>query len=103
MTSRALILQVPGANPIEKFGRMDTGNKSVWRAPNALMVKKGSAEVDAAVATVRRLIGEHQRPSPQPAAEIDPADQIRKFAQLRDEGLISEEEFAAKKARLLDL
>ena len=40
--------------------------------------------------------------SPQPApATVDVADQLRKLAALRDEGILSDEEFAAQKARLL--
>jgi hypothetical protein len=40
---------------------------------------------------------------PPPAAEPQPdlADQLRKLAALRDEGILSEEEFGAQKARLL--
>ena len=54
-------------------------------------------------------------PAPEPAEAIepdvepapggdahDPADQIRKLGELRDEGLLTDEEFAAKKAELLD-
>ncbi|MBA2624505.1 MAG: SHOCT domain-containing protein, partial [Acidimicrobiia bacterium] len=32
---------------------------------------------------------------------VDVADQLRKLASLRDEGILSDEEFAAQKARLL--
>ena len=53
--------------------------------------------------TVVRPAGEmvvtyEERP---PASAIDPADQIRKLAALRDEGIIAEDEFAAKKRQLL--
>lgn len=53
---------------------------------------------------------EPERPAPDTAAEAEPqeqegpgaiADRIREAAGLRDEGLISEEEFRAKKAQLL--
>ncbi len=37
------------------------------------------------------------------ATPVDLADQLRKLAQLRDEGILSEEEFAAQKQRLLGL
>ena len=42
--------------------------------------------------------------SSQPAAsgEGDVFDQIRKLAELKDQGILSEEEFAAKKQTLLD-
>lgn len=43
-------------------------------------------------------------PAPTAAASpVDLADQLRKLAQLRDEGILSEEEFAAQKQRLLGL
>ena len=43
-------------------------------------------------------------PGPAPAAggpPVDVADQLRKLADLREEGILSDEEFAAQKARLL--
>jgi hypothetical protein len=44
-------------------------------------------------------------PAPAPAAPasppVDVADQLRKLAELRDQGILSEEEFAAQKAKLL--
>jgi hypothetical protein len=44
-------------------------------------------------------------PAPAPAAPagppVDLADQLRKLATLRDEGILSDEEFAAQKAKLL--
>lgn len=49
---------------------------------------------------VAKLVGDPRsaRPRPQPGS---PVDMIREIARLRDEGLISEEEFQAKKADLL--
>ena len=51
--------------------------------------------------------GKHEGPSrsepgPAPSAERDHAEQIRKLAVLRDEGLISAEEYEAKRTELLD-
>jgi hypothetical protein len=37
-----------------------------------------------------------------PAAAVDVADQLRKLAELRDQGVLTEEEFAAQKAKLLN-
>ena len=39
--------------------------------------------------------------APPPPPQVDVADQLRKLAGLRDEGILSEEEFAAQKAHLL--
>jgi hypothetical protein len=45
------------------------------------------------------------RPPPQPAARLVPAglvaDELRKLAELRDAGVLTDEEFAVQKARLL--
>ena len=38
-----------------------------------------------------------------PAAETSSADELRKYKQLLDEGVITEEEFEAKKKQLLGL
>jgi hypothetical protein len=42
-------------------------------------------------------------PAAAPAAPLDVADQLRKLAELRDQGVLTEEEFAAQKAKLLGL
>ncbi len=45
-------------------------------------------------------------PAPAPAAEpakVDVVEELKRFAELRDQGILTEEEFAAKKAQLLDL
>ncbi len=41
------------------------------------------------------------RPNRSPGPPVDVADQLRKLAALRDEGILSDEEFAAQKARVL--
>jgi hypothetical protein len=40
-----------------------------------------------------------QRPAPRPQA--DPIDQLKRLAELRDAGVLSDEEFETKKAELL--
>jgi hypothetical protein len=62
-------------------------------------------DVPGFVSTVRgRMKGGAGNGAAAPAAsEPDAADQIRKLAQLRDEGLLTEEEFQAKKTQLLSL
>lgn len=40
--------------------------------------------------------------SPAPAAgQVDVVDQLKRFAELRDQGILTDEEFAAQKAKLL--
>ena len=57
----------------------------------------------------RRQDARHQQqaaaqaaPQP-PAAPVDVAEELQKFAALRDQGILTEEEFSAQKARLLSL
>lgn len=48
------------------------------------------------------------QPAPAPAQapepeKVDVVEQLKRFAELRDQGILTEEEFAAQKAKLLDL
>jgi hypothetical protein len=59
-------------------------------------------EVQKFSARIRELVSSARRPSPPsapPSADIP--DQIRKLAKLKDDGIISSEEFEAKKTELL--
>jgi hypothetical protein len=40
-------------------------------------------------------------PAPPPAEQVDVIDQLKRFAELRDQGILTAEEFAAQKAKLL--
>jgi hypothetical protein len=40
-------------------------------------------------------------PAPQPAAGPDPIEQLKELAQLHQQGVLTDEEFAAQKAKLL--
>lgn len=42
-----------------------------------------------------------QAEGPSPAATVDPLEQIKELAELREQGILTEEEFAAEKKRLL--
>ena len=44
----------------------------------------------------------YEPPSPQPAAPVaDPVQQLKELGELRDQGVLTEEEFAAQKAKIL--
>jgi hypothetical protein len=110
MTTKAIVVQTAGAQVVTKFGRMDKGPMSVWEASNALFVSDGTGEATATA--LRQMIADHHRvgmptgaPTSTAAGESseDSVEQIRKFAALRDEGLISEEEFQAKKKSILGI
>lgn len=93
------------ADEDDPFGRMDNSQGSVWHAPNAIFVKKSKKKDDQDVAgTLRRLVADHQGAGTGAATpSADPVEQVRKLGQLRDENLITEEEFQAKKRELLGL
>jgi hypothetical protein len=56
-----------------------------------------------APAPVYQAPPQYAPPPPAPPAQEDVYEQLRKFGQLKDAGILSEEEFAAKKAQLLGL
>lgn len=66
-------------------------------------VKQPPMKVQALVAPYAALYGDV--PDTDPTAEVpavpDAADQLRKLGELRDSGVLTEEEFSAKKAELL--
>ena len=64
----------------------------------AKSAQKGQAQQQAAAAPPPAA--EAAPPTP---AEPDPAAEIQKYAALRDQGLITEEEFAAKKKAILGI
>lgn len=102
MTTHAVVVQVPGVAPVTKFGRFANGPDSVWEAPNSIMATKTG--VDQAIGTLRRLIGDHQRTSHvRESHHSDPIDQIKRLGELRDQGLLTEDEFQSKKRQLLGL
>jgi hypothetical protein len=102
MTAKAIVLEIPGALPVTKVGRLDSGPQSAWEAPNAVMVN--ISNFDYIVATLRRLVDEHGRAfEPPQAAAPDPVEQLQRWAALRDQGVLTDEEFQHQKRKLLGL
>ena len=101
MISGSVVLQAPG----------QTGKKtSYWgqkeddplKAPNAIPVAGEWDHVRAGVATLSDLINQAQAvQAPPVAAPVSVADELRKLAELRDQGVLTEEEFQAAKGRML--
>ncbi len=87
-----------GGSLVELFSepKLKTNVVDMGRAKREL-----SAIADAVVA---ELSGDANKPqAAQSSATASVADEIRQLAQLKDEGLITEEEFAAKKKQLLGI
>ena len=58
---------------------------------------------DAVQARMHEIQAARSAPPAAPAASVDPLAQIQQLGALRDQGLITDEEFEAKKAQLLGL
>jgi Short C-terminal domain len=105
MTSQAVVVEVPGVAPVTKTKQMDKGVNSVWEAPNAIMVG-GKVDLAPTIGLLRKLIADFHQPhsiaSPMPS-QPDAIEQVRRLAELRDDGILSEEEFQMKKRQLLGL
>lgn len=108
LTVNALVIQASGMPDITGFGRFDKGPESVWEATNALVLAE---DANTVAAQIRTLIADaHATPATAAAAPAaatpgmdDVAAQVRQLAALRDEGLLTDDEFAAKKRQLLGL
>ena len=64
------------------------------------------AQVEAEAAEAKRLAAEAQATAAAAAAPVaadDPVAEIEKFAKLKDQGVITEEEFTAKKKQILGI
>lgn len=108
MVNGAIAIQAAGQ------GASDTsywGNKKddAYKAPNAIPVAGDWNVINAPVARLRQLVDASQDSSPPPERPIyppaperpDAIGQIRQLGELRDAGIVTQEEFDAKKADLL--
>jgi Domain of unknown function (DUF4429)/Short C-terminal domain len=87
---------IPGS-PESRGGLSDASKDE-----NAVIFKrKQQAEFDAVREHVENYITARHTTPAQAPAQPDIADQIRKLAELRDAGILTSEEFEAKKAELL--
>lgn len=93
----------------KKDGMMWT-NVTVFASGNNINFRIRHQEAQAFKNVVMDLVlsggPQHQQAQPVPAAvhapQVDLVDQIRRLGELRDQGLLTEEEFAAQKAKLLN-
>lgn len=70
--------------------------------PNEMTVtRNGFDRAREGVTAIRHLIAESHAPAAAAPAAPDVADQLRKLGELRDSGILTPEEFDAKKAELL--
>jgi hypothetical protein len=101
LASGSVVLQGPGQTG-QKTSYWKGGKDDPVKAPNAIPVASDWKQVQSGVALLRQLIDDaHQAPAAAGAAPSSAADELRKLADLRSEGILSEEEFVAAKSRLL--
>lgn len=100
MFNGALEFSLAGGN--EAKSRFGTNNKQASQNENAVIMRKSAlAEFDALVAAINSAIA--ARSNPVPAVVASGADEVMKLAALRDAGILSDDEFAAAKAKALGL
>ena len=104
MMSGAVVLQGPGQSG-NSTSYWKGGNDDPYKAPNAIPVVRPYEVVEAGVARLRELIDlDHQKanaPAVQPVQAASVADEIRKLAEMRRDGLITDEEFTDLKTQLM--
>jgi ribosomal protein L7/L12 len=106
LASGSVIVQAPGQTGV-KSSYWGSGDTDPSKAPNAIPVVGDWAQVKREVARLQELIDlAHTGPaSPPPsAASLPPAslaDEIRKLADLREAGALTEEEFQQAKRHLM--
>lgn len=96
-------LAYPLITSVDHKKGMAFGNIDVRAAGDFVrMTQIDKAEVERVAQAIRdRMASAHSAQHQQPSAAPDIADQIRKLGELRDQGLLSAEEFDTKKADLL--
>ena len=80
---------------IHDIGHINQDNDADWEAQTGQVTEPSVNELIDQQTPIHNTIN---RVHP-----IDPADEIRKFKELEEDGIITKEEFEAKKKRLLDL
>jgi hypothetical protein len=107
MMSGAVVLQGPGQSGVST-SYWKQGNDDPYKAPNAIPVVRPWDQTQQGVARLRELVdAAHTQPamSPSPLAPSsvgdDPMVLLAQLGELRDAGVISPEEFEAKKVEIL--
>lgn len=95
---------LPGA--VEKRSTFGSQTVDAAKDENAVIVGYTQADEFLALKTkIEEALAQHHAPSsPLPATipRDDPADQLKRLADLHQSGLLSDEEFAAKRAAIVD-
>jgi hypothetical protein len=96
----AVVLQGPGQSGT-RTSTWKNGESDPYQAPNAIPLDRPFDGARRRAAELGRLIDEVHRLDGAPASPKSVADELRKLADLRAEGILSDQEFAELKAKLL--
>lgn len=88
-----------GKNLLGPWIKLTVSNASI--EVKQILNDKGGVETGKIADAVRARLGQGAVAAPVTASAPDPTDQLRKLAELRDAGILSEDEFAAKKTEIL--
>jgi hypothetical protein len=95
-------LQGPGIESIDLSYWNSSGKNSPNMSPHAISITSDLYEqAREGVAIFRRLISNSQQSKTVNPITLDIPDQIRKLAQLKEQGILTQEEFESKKKDLL--
>jgi len=100
----SVVLDIAGAAPVGS-SFWGNSNNDPWKAQNAIPITRPFDRPKEEIAHLRELIasrhGQDQQPAPASSARASIADELGKLANLHSQGVLTDEEFAAQKARLL--
>lgn len=106
MMSGAVVLQGPGQSGTST-SNWKGADDDPYKASNAIPISRPFNDAQSGVAALRQLLARAQHAAAQPPGGVATsvshsiADELLKLAQLRDSGLLTEEEFTQQKQRLL--
>jgi hypothetical protein len=103
MLSGAVVLQAPGQTG-NRTNTWTFGDDDPYKAPNAIPITKPWQQAEEGVARLRQLIDKAHQPSGapvEPPVDQDPIAVLRQLGELRDAGVLDEQEFQTKKAEIL--
>ena len=103
MFNGSVLIQAPGQTG-QHSSYWGQDKSDPHKAPNAIPIGGGWDLVRKNVARLQELIDSAQKPQPNPSTPIprsSVADELKKLAELRDSGVLSEEEFERAKRRQL--
>jgi hypothetical protein len=93
-----------GLTNVQTKAGMVSGDLTVYAAGKSTVIKSIYKDdlKELADALRQRIATGKQTTPPAPAAPLDVADELAKLAVLRDQGVLTEDEFASQKAKLLN-